>query len=196
MLRVGKPTWIALVALLALAPFGVAQAADGYEPGTTHPTLDVGAAFGGDKLATDNTLFDGNETVYAGKSLYADVGVQHNFVDSAWSLKATAGVQRGFPPAHPSNPTFTRYPLDLLLLYNQEHWHLGFGATYHANPKLMQNDDGPDVAFHDAVGGVLQVQYRIFGFRYTNIRYRSADACPGRCSYDGSTLGLYLDFVF
>jgi len=191
-----KPAAILSVALLCLAALGSARADGSYEPSNTGPVLDVGVAFGGDKLATENSLFGGHETIYAGKSLYADFGVQHNFSDSDWSLRATAGVQRGFPPGHPSSPTFTRYPLDLLMLYNQDHWHFGFGLTYHANPKLIQQDDVQDTAFHDAVGGVLQVQYRIFGFRYTNIRYRVDGACPGRCSYDGSTLGLFLAFAF
>ncbi len=186
----------ASAALLCLLTLGPVLADDAYEPGTTHPTLDLGANVGGDKLAAYNPLVGGHDAVYAGKSLSFDFGVQHNFADSDWSLKATAGVQRGFIPTHTGWPTFTRYPLDLLLLDNHGRWHFGFGLSYHANPKLLQDGHGPDGVFHDAVGGVLEAQYRIFGFRYTNIRYTSEGVCPGRCSYDGSTLGLYLNFVF
>jgi len=186
----------ASAALLCLLALGPVLADDDYEPGTTHPTIDLGANVGGDKLATYNPLFGGHDTLYAGKSLSADFGVQHNLADTDWSLKATAGIEKGFIPTHTGGPTFTRYPLDLLLLDNHGRWHFGFGLTYHANPKLLQGGNGPDGVFHDAVGGVLEAQYRIFGFRYTNIRYTSEGACPGRCSYDGSTLGLYLNFVF
>lgn len=188
----------ALIALTAAGLLAGAPAwADGdYEPGTTHPTLDLGVNVGGDKLATENAILGGHNTLYAGNSLAFDFGVLHNYSGSDWSLKATAGIQEGFIPTHTSSPTFTRYPLDLVLLYNQERWHFGFGLTYHANPKLIQQGDVQDAAFHDAVGGVLEAQYRIFGFRYTNIRYTSSGPCPGRCSYDGSTLGLFLNFVF
>ena len=192
----GKAGLIALTAALCLLGFGRVRADEAYDPGTSHPTLEVAANVGGDKLATYNPLFGGHDTLYAGKSLAVDFGVQHNFAGSDWSLKATAGIQKGFIPTHTGGPTFTRYPLDLLLLDNQGRWHFGFGLSYHANPKLLQGSSGPDVAFHDALGGVLEAQYRIFGFRYTNIRYTSSGPCPGRCSYDGSTLGLYLNFVF
>lgn len=191
-----KKILAALIGALCCLALSTSWADDDYAPGTTHPTLDLGVAFGGDKLATENAFIGGHNTLYAGKSLYFDFGVQHNLDDTDWSLKATAGVQRGFIPTHTAYPTFTRYPLDLLLLDNHGRWHFGFGLTYHANPKLQQNGTGPDAAFHDALGGVLEVQYRIFGFRYTNIRYTSDGPCPGRCSYDGSTLGLYLNFVF
>ena len=181
-------------ACLALPP--LAQADDGeFEPGTTHPTLDTGVLFGGDKLVTENYLIGGHSTVYGGKGVFVDAGVLHNLQDSAWSFKGTAGAYTGFATGYYS-ATFTRYPLDLVALYNQGRYHFGLGLTYHANPKLDQNDHGPNEVFHDAVGGILEIQYRIFGFRYTNIRYRSEGACPGRCSYDGSTLGLYLNFVF
>lgn len=196
MTRMRRTAPVALAAALCLLAFGQVRADDDYEPGTTHPTLDLGVHVGGDKLATYNPLFGGHDTLYAGKSLSVDFGVQHNFAGSDWSLKATAGEQEGFIPTHTGGPTFTRYPLDILLLDNQGRWHLGFGVSYHANPKLLQGSNGPDTAFHDALGGVLVAQYRIFGFRYTNIRYTSSGPCPGRCSYDGSTLGLYLNFVF
>ena len=141
-----KPGLIALTSTLCLLAFGQVRADDGYEPGTTHPTLDVGANVGGDKLATYNPLFGGHDSVYAGKSLAVDFGVLHDFADSDWSLKATAGAQKGFIPTHTGGPTFTRYPLDLLLLDNQGRWHFGFGLSYHANPKLLQGSSGPDVA--------------------------------------------------
>jgi hypothetical protein len=105
-------------------------------------------------------------------------------------------LQSGFSAGLGSDITFTRYPVDLLALYNIGNQHLGFGLTYHADPKLNGNGHVPDVVFKDPVGLVLEYQYRIFGFRYTNIRYKVDGACTGRCSYDGSTLGFFFNFVF
>jgi hypothetical protein len=189
-------TLITVLGALCLALPTFAQADDGdFEPGSTHPTLDTGVLFGGDKLVTENYIIGGHSTVYAGKGLFVDVGMLHNLQDSAWSFKGTAGVYTGFATGYYS-ATFTRYPLDLIALYNQGRYHFGFGLTYHANPKLDQNDHGPNEVFHDAVGGVLEIQYRVFGFRYTNIRYKVTGPCLGSCSYDGSTLGLFVNFVF
>lgn len=181
---------------IVLLPLTV-QADDDYQPGTTHPTVDIGVTVGGDRVATRHyTLFGGTDSVYAGKSLFFDFGVQHNFEDSPWSLKATAGIASGFTVGSGSDISLTRYPLDFLFLYNVERQHLGLGLTYHANPKLDQNGHGPDEAFHDPVGLVLEYQYRFIGFRATAIRYRVDGPCTGKCSYDGSSLGFFLNFVF
>lgn len=160
------------------------------------PSLETGIAFGGDRLAGEHAIVGGNNSLYAGNSAYLVFGPQFNFAGSQWSLKAMGGIQHGFLLSHVTSPSFTRYPLDLLLLDNHGDWHFGFGLSYHLNPKLRPQGDGPDFSFHNALGAVLEAQYQIFGLRYTSIRYRSSGACPEFCRYDGSTLGLYMNFVF
>lgn len=182
------------LALCLISPAVLAE--DDYRPDTTHFTVDVGVLFGGEKLAERTYVLGGTDSVYAGKAVFADVGVLHNFDASDWSLKGTVGVQSGFSAGLGSDITFTRYPIDLVALYNVGNQHFGGGLTYHANPKLNGNGHVQDVVFKDPVGLVLEYQYRVFGFRYTNIRYRVDGACTGRCSYDGSTLGFFFNFVF
>jgi hypothetical protein len=182
------------LALCLASPAVLAE--DDYQPGTTHFTVDVGVLFGGDKLAERRYVLGGTDSIYAGKGLLADFGLLHDFADSDWAFKGTVGLQSGFSAGLGSDITFTRYPVDLLALYNIGNQHLGFGLTYHADPKLNGNGHVPDVVFKDPVGLVLEYQYRIFGFRYTNIRYKVDGACTGRCSYDGSTLGFFFNFVF
>ena len=187
----------ALACALCLAAPSPTLAHDGgYAPGTVEPSLETGIAFGGDRLAGEHAIVGGNNSLYAGNSAYAMFGPQFNFADSHWSLKAMGGIQHGFLLSHVTSPTFTRYPLDLLLLDNHGDWHWGFGLSYHLNPKLRPQGDGPDFSFHNALGGVLEAQYQIFGIRYTHIRYTSSGACPESCRYDGSTLGLYINIVF
>ena len=182
-------------ALLTAAPAALAHDG-GYAPDTVEPSLETGVAFGGDRLAGEHAIVGGDNSLYAGNSAYVVFGPQFNFADSHWSLKAMGGIQHGFILSHVTSPTFTRYPLDLLLLDNHGDWHWGFGLSYHLNPKLRPQGDGPDFSFHNALGGVLEAQYQIFGIRYTSIRYTSSGACPEFCRYDGSTLGLYINFVF
>ncbi len=182
------------LALCLVSPAVLAE--DDWLPGTTHFTVDVGVLFGGDKLAERTYVLGGTDSIYAGKAVLADLGFLHDFADSSWALKGTVGIQSGFSAGFGSDITFTRYPIDLLALYNVGNQHFGGGLTYHANPKLNGNGHVPDVVFKDPVGVVLEYQYRVFGFRYTNIRYKVDGACSGRCSYDGSTLGFFFNFVF
>jgi hypothetical protein len=182
-------------AVLACLPCA-AQAEDDYLPGTTHFTVDAGVLFGGDKLAERTYVLGGTDSVYAGKGVFADLGVLHDFAGSGWALKGTVGIQSGFSAGFGSDITFTRYPIDLVALYTVGNQHFGGGLTYHANPKLNGNGHVPDVTFKDPVGVVLEYQYRIFGVRYTNIRYQVDGPCTGRCSYDGSTLGFFFNFLF
>jgi hypothetical protein len=169
---------------------------DDWLPGTTHFTLDAGLVFGGDKLAERTYVLGGTDSVYAGKGVIADLGLLHDFSDSAWALKGTIGIQSGFSAGFGSDISFTRYPVELVALYSVGNQHFGGGFSYHANPKFNGNGHTPDVVFKDPVGLVLEYQYRIFGFRYTNIRYQVEGACMGRCSYDGSTLGFFFNFIF
>jgi hypothetical protein len=169
---------------------------DDWLPGTTHFTLDAGLLFGGDKLAERTYVLGGTDTVYAGKGVIADLGILHDFSDSAWALKGTVGIQSGFSAGLGSDISFTRYPVELVALYSVGNQHFGGGLSYHANPKLNANGHAPDVVFKDPLGLVLEYQYRIFGFRYTNIRYQVDGPCIRRCSYDGSTLGFFFNFIF
>jgi len=191
-----KSAAILVTAALFAALPAAAPAHDDYLPDTTHFTIDTGLLFGGDKLAERQYVLGGTDSVYAGKSLFVDVGVLHDFADSDWALKGTLGIQSGFSAGFGSDISFTRYPIDLVALYNLGNQHFGGGFTYHADPKFNGNGHAPDVTFKDPLGVVLEYQYRIFGIRYTNIRYQVAGPCTGRCSYDGSTLGLFFNFVF
>ena len=187
---------IATAVLLSICLCGTARADDDYVPGTTHLTVDAGVLFGGDKLAERTYVLGGTDSVYAGKGVFADLGVLHNLDNPDWAFKGTVGIHSGFSAGFGSDVSFTRYPVDLVILYSDGHQHFGGGLTYHANPKLSGNGHVPDVVFKDAVGAVLEYQYRVFGVRYTNIRYKVDGPCTGRCSFDGSNFGIFFNFVF
>jgi opacity protein-like surface antigen len=191
-----KAILIGFALALCLASPAVVADNDDWQPGTIHPALEVGFAFGGDRLATRHYAVGGHSTVYAGKGLYLGLGVLDNFDDSPWSFKGMVAQQTGFSTGFSTSINFTRYPVDGILLYTHGRQHLGFGLTYQANPKFNPNNGSPDIAFHDAWGPTLEYQYRFVGLRYTYARYRAVSTCLDKCSYDGSYLAFFFNFVF
>ena len=191
-----KSLLAACVLMLCCASPAVLADDDDWQPGTLHPTLETGIAFGGDRLASQHYLIGGRSSVYGGKGLYVSVGLLDNFDGSAWSFKGMVGQQTGFSTGLSSSISFTRYPVDLMALYTRGRQHLGFGLTYQADPKFDPNNGTPDIAFHDALGPTLEYQYRFMGLRYTYARYRAVSTCLDKCSYDGSYIALFFNFVF
>jgi len=184
--------------LLAAGCMTPVQANDGWDPSSTHFTLDAGLAAGGDKLVTVFTTDGKSHTIYAGDALYSDVGVQHNFADSAWSLRGTAGVSvwaESFktPSNGDVNVSFVYLPVNLLGIYSIGDNHFGAGLAVHVAPKLDLDGLGPNVDFKTAAGLVLQYQYWLFGVRYTAISY-SCDQCSR--NVNGNSIGLFFNYVF
>lgn len=188
----------ALLGVCSLCAFGTAQAFDdfGYYPGTTRMVVDAGLTGGGDKLATVVYTNGDTNTIYAGNGLIADFGVQHNFAYSNWSLKATVGFDYTAATASNATISFTRYPVDVLLLYNMGRQHVGFGLTEHFSPELDMDGFGPNVNFNSATGVILQYQYSVFTVRATGIHYTVQGNCPGNCSVNGGNLGVFFTFAF
>lgn len=182
--------------LLTLTPARADFDDYGWEPGTTRAAVDGGFAFGGDKLVTVTYNNGDTKTLYAGDGLYGDLGVQHNFADSGWSLKATAGFD--YTAAAGSNATvsFNRYPLDLLAIYSVGRSHIGFGLTEHLSPRLDLDGLGPNVDFENATGVVLQYQYWLFGVRLTGINYKVSGCGTGCSSVSGNSLGFFFNYTF
>lgn len=168
-----------------------------FTPGTTKLALDAGAAGGGDKLATIIFTNGDQKDINAGDAVFVDAGVLHNFADSNWSFKGTVGYS--FITVHADNgdSTFDRMPIDLLAIYSHGDHHFGLGMTYHMNPHLDLSGFGPNADFDNATGLLLQYQYWMFGVRYTDITYKVSAGTPCvKCSFDGSSLGLFFNFAF
>jgi len=192
-----KGTLAALFTLLAGVTLPAhAELYDAYSPDSTRLVLEGGVTGGGDKLATVQFNDGGTSSIYAGNSVFGDVGVLHTFGYSGFSFKGTLGY--AFDNVHASNGNFTfdYMPIDLMGVYNIGDHHIGAGLTYHANPKLTLDGFGPDADFDSATGVVLQYQYWLFAVRYTNIRYKVSSFCNAKCSYDGSSLGFVFSYAF
>jgi hypothetical protein len=152
---------------------GTAQASD------VHGLFRLGLEFGGDTIKTvdftDGTTatIKANEGIYLGGGMalvevVKDVDIE---LSLAWKFKAII--------ASNGDVTFTRFPLEALVFYKFDKVRLGGGATYHLNPKLTVSGAaiGPNVSYDNALGRVLQADYRVtdklnVGLRYTSIEYK------------------------
>jgi hypothetical protein len=165
------------------------------KPSDTRPTMDFGLARGGARIASKTFYIGGTSDIHAGDAYYGDIGVLHDFEGGDWSFKGTIGYSFALITAFNSSITFKRFPLDMLIIYNDGRQHLGMGVTWHFNPRIDTGDSGHDVRYDDAGGLLLQYQYSHFGVRYTYIRYRAHDLAT-HPSFDGSSLGLFINLTF
>ena len=187
---------VGALSLLALSPAYADWSDYGWEPGTTRATVDTGVGGGGDKLVVVQYRNGDTKTIYAGDGFYADMGVQHNFTDSGWSLKATAGFDYAAATGSNATVSFNRYPLDLLAIYSIGRSHIGFGLTEHLAPRLDLDGLGPNVDFDNATGVVLQYQYWLFGARFTGINYKVSGCNSGCSSVSGNSLSVFFNYTF
>ncbi|HEY3644542.1 MAG TPA: hypothetical protein VGM16_04320 [Gammaproteobacteria bacterium] len=191
----------ALLGVLAVCLVTTAQASDPWAPGATGLSLEAGLTAGGDKLVTITDTNGDTKSLYAGNSLFTDVGVQHNFGDSGWSLRATGGFAADAQSYSNANVSFAYVPVNVLGIYSVGNNHFGAGLAVHLSPKLDLDGLGPNADFKTATGLVLQYQYWLFGVRYTAIRYQissvnNVPGCFGKCDYDGSSIGVFFNYVF
>ena len=191
----------ALLGILAGSLVSAAHADDAWKPDSTHLSLEVGLTAGGDKLVavTDNS--GKTKSIYAGNSLFTDVGVQHNFADSVWSLRATGGLASSGQTDNSADLSFGYAPVNVLGIYSLGNNHFGAGLTVHVSPRLDMDGLGPNTNFKTAAGLVLQYQYWLFGVRATAIRYKissfsNGNSCTVNCSFDGSSIGIFFNYVF
>jgi hypothetical protein len=191
-----KLTFTAL-GMTAAMLLGTAHAADVSDNASdqTRAVMDLGIARGGDKVVGAHFFIGGNSSIHAGDAYYGDVGLLHNFQDSNWSIKVTAGYSFAAIPGYGGDFSFKRFPLEGLAIYNLDRQHFGIGISYHLNPRLYSNGQSQDVHYNNAAGLLLQYQYRIFGVRYTYIRYK-ASSVPGNPTLDASSLGLFVSIGF
>jgi hypothetical protein len=163
------------------------------------PMVKVGIDTGGDALLT-HVFPDGEaETIKGNQGFYAGAGVSvTNFYRD---LELEISLSFKYTTAYGNNGEidWTRYPLDALVFYRWTKWRAGGGLTYHVGPKLKGDGDaaGVSIKFENALGFVLQADYRITdqftaGVRYTAIDYETSasPAVTTKSSGIGITLGM------
>lgn len=191
--RPGRLLGVLMALVLAAATPFASRAAD------VRPMIKVGVDTGGDNLLT-HVFPDGEvETIKGNQGFYAGGGVSvTNFYRD---LELEVSLSFKYTTAYGNNGEvdWTRYPLDALVFYRWPRLRAGGGLTYHFGPKLKGDGDaaGVNVKFENALGFVLQADYRITdhftaGVRYTAIEYETeaSPAVTTKSSGIGITLGM------
>lgn len=158
-------------------------------------TGEFGLHFGGDTMTNVQTQDGSSDTLKAGEELSLAAGGVFGLGDST-RLSITFGMKKEVVYPADGAITFTRFPLDVLLLTRAGQWLYGGGLTVHMNPVYRVDTDSKKqtVDFNNAPGALLDVRYSLFdevfvAVRYTMIRY-VVENDPARTGYNGNSLGL------
>src|SRR5262249_14737295 len=118
-----------------------------------------------------------------------------------WEFDLTLAYKFKMIDASNGDVTFSRWPLEALAFYRFQKARIGGGLTYHFSPKLEGNGvaSNLDLMLKDALGGVLQADWRISenvaaGVRYTFLEYEAKAPFTGTAKADG--VGLTFSWNF
>jgi len=178
------------VGLSALA--GTAQAVD------LHGMAKVGLDFGGDTVYTALFTDGSTRTIKANQGFYIGGGVA--LVEVAKNIDTEFTLAWKFTSITASNGdiTFTRFPLEALVFYKFEKVRLGGGLAYHISPKLSGSGvaSGVNTSYDNALGGILQADYRITDKMNVGLRYTSVDYKVGGATAKGNGAGITFSSSF
>lgn len=174
--------------------------------GVTHaaeirPLLKAGFDLGGDTLVTAVFTNGETETVKANEGFYIGGGAA--IIDAARNMEYHLALAYKIAVVEASNGDieWTRFPLEALAFYRFPRVRVGGGLAYHMSPRLEGSGvvGGLDVKFKNALGAVLQADWRITeriaaGARYTILEYDAKGAFTGSAKSNGFGLTFSMSF--
>lgn len=165
------------------------------------PLLKMGYDVGGDTLVTALFVGGDTDTIKANEGFYFGAGVSILNEPRDIEVELTFSYKTGFIFADNGDVEWTRLPVEALVFYRFPQVRLGGGLTLHLNPKLRTSGLPSDVnvGFDDALGLVLQADYRFtdkmtLGLRYTSIKYEAKAPFAG--SFSGDGIGVTFGLAF
>ena len=163
------------------------------DSGSTKFVLEAGLHAGGDKLATVYFTDGSSKTINAGDGLSLSLGAKLGLSETM-SAVITYGIKEDKVSASDGDISFTRNPLDALLLFKSDKWQYGAGLTYHTGVKFKVATAYTNytVDFKSALGAILDARYffsdsAYVGGRYTIINYETETT--GK-SFSGNSIGV------
>jgi len=185
----------ALLVPVAWTLAGAVQAAE------VRPLLKLGYDSGGDTIVTAFFVGGSTESIKANEGFYVGGGVSILNEARDIEMELSFNYKLGFIAADNGDIDWTRLPLDALVFYRFPSVRLGGGLTLHLNPKLRGDGtaSGLNVPFDDALGLVLQADYRFtdkmtLGMRYTSVKYEAKAPFTG--SFTGDGIGITFGLAF
>lgn len=143
------------------------------------PFVKAGYDFGGEAIAEVVFTNGDRETIRANQGFYLGGGASILTESRTMEIELSAAYKLGGVRGSNGEVDWRRFPLEALWFYRFEKVRLGGGLTYHLNPKLDGSGvvGGIDTKFDDALGVVLQGDWRVsesftLGLRYTSIEYQ------------------------
>jgi hypothetical protein len=163
--------------------------------------LKTGIDFGGDNIVTVPFTDGSSQTIKANEGLYLGGGVAIINEARDWEFDVTLAYKFRLINASNGDLTWGRWPLEALAFYRFQRVRLGGGLAYHIAPKLEGSGvaSNLDIDFKDALGAVVQADWRItqnlaLGLRYTFLEYEAKAPFVGKAKSDG--LGLTFSWNF
>lgn len=203
----------AILSFIFLFIFSITDANASYHDDGIRFGAQIGYGSGGDVLFTgvyedgstdtlkagSGTFMGGTMTMHLGGVLYTKFGLSYLNDDI---------------PASNADISFSRFPVDLLLVGRFEKFSLGVGITYHLNPDLTTELDNETTHYSYSIdntqGIIAEANYRIIdkrfaldvGLRYTQIDYDVSysyfgnESGSGAFNSDGSNVALTVGAAF
>ena len=178
--------------------FAIAFAAEGAD---FRPLIKAGIDVGGDALVTAVFTDGETETIRANEGFYIGGGAV--LIDAARNFEVHLSLAYKVAVVNASNGDieWTRFPLEALAFYRFPRVRVGGGLAYHISPRLEVSGvpGGQDVKFKNALGAVLQADWRITekiaaGLRYTILEYDAKGAFTGSAKSNGFGLSFSMSF--
>ena len=167
------PQYLLLSLVLVFSHMGAASASE------SKPMFKLGYDAGGDTMVTALFTNGSQDNIKANEGLYIGGGVSIVSDDKKLETELTLSYKFQTITASNGDVTWTRVPLEGLVFYRFPQVRVGGGLTYHLNPTLSGSGlaSGIDTSYDDALGTVLQADWRLtermnIGLRYTQIDYK------------------------
>ena len=197
-----------LLGACVLAALPVSAMAQGNSDGLYFgPTVDLGGAFGGNKVATVIFTNGDSENIRAGQGVTIDVGgfIRPSF-DSPFELRATIGDKYESTSANNADIYLNRLTWEFLPSYRfTRHFSVGVGAVGNFQTKFHQDYFGPTVDFKPAVGPRFQLAWMSSPTRFIDagvaltydlMHYHYNDSNGNDQSLSANSIGLRLILNF
>ena len=194
--------------------FGTLLFSSGLMASDLNPIIQFGYDFGGTTLATiekyDNYNGYEQSKIRAGQGLNLEIGAAATDDRKELELQFLIGYKFDSENAQNGSVTWDSIPFSAIGMMRKNRWKFGGGVTYHLNPTLSGTfkgydennnyfNDSVDDEYENALGAIVQVQYRISdnmatGVRGTFIEYK-LKSDPSIVS-NGDSIGLNFTYTF
>lgn len=159
--------------------------------------VEAGLHLGGDTIASTTA----NQDLKAGQLISLAVGV-HSELAASVQGRLSLGYKFDTISANDGDASFSRFPIEALILQQSGNFMLGGGIAYHLSPEFEINSPGANgtIEFDDALGFVLAFDYnskgKFAGDWYVGGRVTLIDYEVSGFSISGNSIGAVVGYMW